>query len=373
MQFAFTLIDWIGIASTVIFIIGYFGFHLKYSPIKNHLDEIIVFIFFLFGAGSVHWYLYIMRLDEYYVADYLVLPLYLPIWGMMGLILIESGMMWLFRKMPILNARREIILKNLIEGQEKKGILQDLFRKGFHMLYFFLLLGVSLLAAELHTATINQTIWDFNWIYWNIRPGENLVFLTLIENPRSYISFGVLKLYLFFIFYIGTIIAIYLDWIRFSNRFWTLGRNLIVKAARKSEIQKMPSFIPILTGVLPAALILEPIPVFAIMITMIFADTAASQIGMRFGKHKIPWNRKKSWEGTIAGGVTGLLTWFFVGPFWAIGAMGGFVISDLLTEKPFKISDNLLTPLVVGAIFFFLTISGVDYQIPYWFLNIIQA
>lgn len=34
-----------------------------------------------------------------------------------------------------------------------------------------------------------------------------------------------------------------------------------------------------------------------------FGDTASAFVGLRFGRHKLPWNPRKSWEGTAAGGV----------------------------------------------------------------------
>lgn len=369
MSLPFTPLDWFGILSTILFIVGYFGYHLKFQPLKEHLDELFVLIFFIFGSINTHYILYLMRLNQNFIGDILALVMYLPIWAMAGLILIETGFIYLIRKMDVLNQRREKIINRLNEIQVKKGILQDLSRKFFHILYFFVIIGVSLLAAAIHASTLVN--YDFNWMYWNIRPDDGLVFLTLLRDPSTYTTYGVLKTYLFYIFYIGTIIAIYLDWVRLSNKFWTLGRNLLINFARKNELHGIPSFIPIFTGVLPMAIILEPIPVFAIMITVIFADTAASQFGMRFGKHKISWNKKKSWEGTIAGGIVALITWVLVGPYWAIGAMIGFIISDLITETPLKISDNLLTPLLVGLIFLILTVAGVYHEIPYWFLDLV--
>ena len=114
------------------------------------------------------------------------------------------------------------------------------------------------------------------------------------------------------------------------------------------------------------AMIFPPIPVFAIMVAVIFADTAASQIGIPFGKHRLSWNPKKSWEGMIAGSLVSLFAGIFVGPVWAVGAMVGYFIGDAFTEHPLPVCDNLFTPVVIGLIFMGLTVIGIPYQVPAW-------
>ena len=43
---------------------------------------------------------------------------------------------------------------------------------------------------------------------------------------------------------------------------------------------------------------------FPAIAVLAFGDGAAGLVGVHFGRHKLPWNRKKSWEGLGAGAVT---------------------------------------------------------------------
>ena len=56
----------------------------------------------------------------------------------------------------------------------------------------------------------------------------------------------------------------------------------------------------------------------------------------------------------------------FVGPFRGGVAMLGSFISDGLTNRPVKLADNLVTPLITGLLFIFLMEIGIVYSIPWW-------
>jgi dolichol kinase len=102
-----------------------------------------------------------------------------------------------------------------------------------------------------------------------------------------------------------------------------------------------------------AAFITPPMVFFAILGISSIADLLTSQIGIRYGKHKIGWNQEKSWEGTFAG-VIGcfIISFLFVGFLWAMIFTITFLIFDIFTNKPINLSDNLLIPMGTAAIYF---------------------
>jgi dolichol kinase len=72
-------------------------------------------------------------------------------------------------------------------------------------------------------------------------------------------------------------------------------------------------------------------------------DGFSTLVGMRVGRHKLPWNGKKSFEGTLAFFVTGSIAAYpFIGPL-AIFYSG---VLALVESLDFHIDDNLLVPFV---------------------------
>lgn len=366
---SFTPFDYLGMAVNIAFLIGYFGFHLHYRPVKAHLNEWMVLIFYGFSTINIYYILYIMRQNEEPIGNILGPLAYGVIIGMFALIFLMTGFCRLFKKLTILNERRTVAMQKFCTKQDKRRpVVKDFWRKFFHMCYFGVIVGVYGLANYISGRTIPHDGY-YLYMFWCIQPVGRVFYFELVRNPAIYTDIGVLRSYLFFIFHLGCTIAIFLDWVRLSDKCWTLGRNLLLYFARPEEVEGIPSFIPIFAGILPLVFLIDPIPILAIMVTVIFADTAASQIGIRYGKHKIPWNQKKSWEGLIAGSITAMLTWILVGPIYAVFAMIGYIIGDGLTEKPLPISDNLFTPLITGILFTLLTISGIPYIAPAWMLG----
>lgn len=89
-------------------------------------------------------------------------------------------------------------------------------------------------------------------------------------------------------------------------------------------------------------------------------DAASALIGVAYGKHKLPWNRRKSWEGTSAGALAGYLAALvFAGvdhavrgevlPFaWlALGGVGALAGAGAETFP--NVEDNFVVPLAALA------------------------
>jgi dolichol kinase len=75
-------------------------------------------------------------------------------------------------------------------------------------------------------------------------------------------------------------------------------------------------------------------------------DSISTLVGINYGGHKIWYNRKKSWEGTLSGALFASLgTSLLIRPEIAVvGAFGGMIIETL----PLKVDDNIAVPLGAG-------------------------
>ncbi len=96
------------------------------------------------------------------------------------------------------------------------------------------------------------------------------------------------------------------------------------------------------TGVLIlAAYMMQPAQIAAGLVVLGIGDGLSTLVG-RMGSHRLPWNRKKTLEGTGAFFAGSLVAWVFVGPvsvpLAALAALGESL--DL------GVDDNLVIPMV---------------------------
>jgi dolichol kinase len=362
--------DWIGLGLLIITISLYFIYHVRFHPITEHLNELIALILCIWTILNIFMIFYTARVRNDPLANLLGWLTYIAPVGMWIFILFCTGISKLFKWLPKLNQSRDAYLRRRLNTSELeppiKKIRRDRLRKFMHILFFFVILGLQFITAELFE--INGLMEELDQQrFWGIQ--ADLFYFDLLRdyaNPMLYLQFSIAQCVNIYVFFIGMIVAMFLDWIRLSTRFWMIGRNSLLLYARKSEINSIPTFLLMFIGLLPVSLILPPLPIFAILFLLIVADTAASQIGIRWGQHKFPWNPQKSWEGAIAGCLTGFGSAIFVGPIWGGIAMLGFFLSDALTDRPLKLADNLVTPLITGLLFIFLMEIGFVYSIPWW-------
>lgn len=83
------------------------------------------------------------------------------------------------------------------------------------------------------------------------------------------------------------------------------------------------------------------------IMTLAAGDSAATIFGI-IGHHRLPYNRRKTWEGSIAFFVFALPACLFVG--WAGAALAA--IASIVEGLPAPMDDNLLVP--ISVIVFFL-------------------
>jgi dolichol kinase len=107
--------------------------------------------------------------------------------------------------------------------------------------------------------------------------------------------------------------------------------------------------------------------VYASIAVVGFGDSVATIAGVTIGKHKLPYSKQKSVEGTLAGIIAAFLaSLFFVTPVQAfVGSAGGMLLEsivDLQTIRErnsqaafrFFLNDNFLIPVFSGLLMFII-------------------
>ncbi|MBV6518629.1 MAG: hypothetical protein DCC43_07520 [Candidatus Brocadia sp.] len=79
-----------------------------------------------------------------------------------------------------------------------------------------------------------------------------------------------------------------------------------------------------------------------------FADTAAAIVGMRLGNHRIPYNIKKSVEGSLAAWAVAFVCGWIYLPL--LPALITAFFSSIIESLPLRSLDNLLIPLGAGIV-----------------------
>ncbi len=86
--------------------------------------------------------------------------------------------------------------------------------------------------------------------------------------------------------------------------------------------------------------------VSASIIILAMGDSASTLIGKNFGKHKIPYNKMKSLEGSVGGFVFAIMgAQIFVGlPLAILGALTAMLAESV----PINVDDNITIPIFSG-------------------------
>ncbi len=93
------------------------------------------------------------------------------------------------------------------------------------------------------------------------------------------------------------------------------------------------------------SLFLFPQQIALLSITVLALGDSLSTAAGIFGSHKIFYNRKKTWEGTLAGFAAAFAGCLLISPQLAfIAAFIGMLVESL----PLDIDDNLMVPLLTG-------------------------
>ncbi|MDD5171618.1 MAG: SEC59/DGK1/VTE5 family protein [Candidatus ainarchaeum sp.] len=84
----------------------------------------------------------------------------------------------------------------------------------------------------------------------------------------------------------------------------------------------------------------------ATLLILALGDSVSTVVGTRFGKNRLPYNSKKTIEGTLAFFFTSLASWYFVGPT----AIPVALVATIAETIP-AIDDNLTIPIACVAFF----------------------
>ncbi len=107
-----------------------------------------------------------------------------------------------------------------------------------------------------------------------------------------------------------------------------------------------------------------------------FGDGMASVVGRRAGRRRLPWNREKSVEGSVAffvsGAIAGVGLAWWCRPavvdqpamwFWLAAPIGAALAAALVETIPIRLDDNLSVPAAAAAVLWMgsmVTPAGVD-------------
>ena len=244
--------------------------------------------------------------------------------------------------------------KDYSERDEMKPTKRDTYRKITHVLIF---IGLFIIWNIGYTMVINS---KETWAGMIPTNNNTLEFYLNIFIEKDYLMFRLFDLgwfyfLIFFFFYVLCILLLCNELTRklkYVSFPFNLFPNLIMT---EEEKRSYGTYLYFSIGQLFAAFLCPPMVFFAILGMGGIGDLMTSQIGIRYGKHRIRWNNKKTWEGTITGTITCLiLCFFFVGIIWAIIFATVFTIIDLVTNKPINASDNLLIPIACALVYVFL-------------------
>ena len=107
-------------------------------------------------------------------------------------------------------------------------------------------------------------------------------------------------------------------------------------------------------GITLSLLFFPPSIAYTSITVLTLGDSFANIFGKVFGKTPLPFNRKKTFEGTICGFVCAFFgSILFVNPMKALVAV---TVGMLVESLPLHIDDNLAIPLSAGMVLLFISI-----------------
>ena len=159
---------------------------------------------------------------------------------------------------------------------------------------------------------------------------------------------GVYYLLTLKIIIVTTILYTASEWARLNGiRFPVLSfiTGLCVRSSERRRFAFAP--ITLALGVLLSLMLFSALIAYVTIAILACADSMATIIGKFYGKLKIPYNRKKSVEGSVAFFITALICALFFLPLKT--ALITSLVSCIIETIPFKF-DNISIPLGTGLI-----------------------
>ncbi|MHA1339704.1 MAG: hypothetical protein ACTSRZ_06120 [Promethearchaeota archaeon] len=263
------------------------------------------------------------------------------------------------------NNKEESQDKNILKNERRKKYILDLRRKLVHLISFLLIIFSAFAMINLFNQIYPGIPLSFTLGYNSSNPNEKFFIFQLIneENSLDYLPFGHL-------FFIAVLLEFGLFFIaieasrHLTKKYYPFSK-LIYPFLRENETESISTVVFFLMALMFVAIVIPPLPFISIISISAIGDLAASQTGILFGKHKLPINDSKTWEGLIAGLIISFsLSIPWIGLTWTLIATFIFVLIDFFTEKPIPVTDNLLVPLAICFAFVLLNFAGIPYIYP---------
>lgn len=270
----------------------------------------------------------------------LMLPLFI-----IGILAIISTCLKYFSNEKIKIKFSKFVIEQKKKTQFWSKAKRDTIRKIHHVILFCFLVFfcyITLLIVIYYAGSSEGLIPEHNNML--------VLYMRLLNKPDSIVeilfSFGWFYYFLFFTFYIFCLFTLFNEFTRKSKNY-SFPFNIFPEVFLSSEERESyGTYLYFAIGQLFAAFICPPMIFLSILGIGALSDLVTSQIGIRFDKTHILWNKNKTWEGTIAGVITTfVICLLFVGMLWAFIFMIIFLLCDIFTDKPIKLSDNLLIPI----------------------------
>jgi len=354
------------VVSYFIIFFGYMYFSLKSDIINNFIG--LGAMFFVFVNVLVLLMLMIQDKDiRVYLLPLFTYTLVLPIVLIIIAIIFSAAILKFYNY--ITKDKDFIKLNERIEEKIKgrSRLRVDIYRKISHVLIFIGVLVLWYISYSMTKAyneendikeEIKHDVDNTNMLY---------SYLRLLTKPNSIenvmLSMQWLYYVIFFVFYILCLVMIANEFTRKSKHLAFPLNSLPNLIISEQEKRSYGTYLYFCIGNMFAAFICPPMVFFAILGMSSIGDLMTSQIGIRYGKHHISWNRDKTWEGSLAGVITSFIICFiFIGPLYSVILTGVFLIVDIITNKPLKSTDNLLIPIGTAITFVLVRFyTDIDY------------
>ncbi|TFF93728.1 MAG: hypothetical protein EU544_05450 [Promethearchaeota archaeon] len=335
--------------SYFLILFGYMHFSDKQDTINNIVGFGSLFFVFIHILG----FLLLMLQDAYLnpKTELWFWALGLPLLILGAIIVVSTFIIYLYR---LIYGSKDLTL--LEENWSDKmtvmdKVRRDTYRKISHVLIF---IGLFVIWIIGYNYVVNATA---KWA--GMIPEENntlKLYYQLLSKPDSIrtvlFSLGWFYYLIFFFFYSFCMFMLANELTR-KTRYLSFPFNLLPRLLMtKEEKDSYGTYLYFAMGQMFAAFVCPPMVYFAILGMSGIGDLMTSQVGIRWGKHQIQWNQRKTWEGNVAGTITSFFICLpFIGVVWALIFAITFMAFDLFTNRPINLSDNLLIPIGCALIF----------------------
>ncbi len=135
----------------------------------------------------------------------------------------------------------------------------------------------------------------------------------------------------------------------------------LIKGSERERDQEFPGrgALRFFIGAIFTLLVFRNSPdiVAAGIIVLALGDSASTLGGVTLGRHKIPYNKEKSIEGTISGVGAAFIGLMFLTPFSILVSACAAIIGMIVESLPLGVDDNLTVPIAASFSIWILTVA----------------